>query len=381
MGRHKTALLEFFLVEDNLFTFVVRPDMPEFGINDKEPLVFEAQLGEAEVAALVHKIRSTFLAINQLIEKNAGSLDTAVLDRLTETSLEQLNLLGRKVFSDELLSSLEAFNAIYLVPFGQLHYLPLHAVSIKGQYLHDLFKIAYLPSASVLQYFTEKGKPANPVKEACILGVDYRERSRFFESEAQAVEQKLKEIGGWGITAHTRQEATKENLLSSANGKSLVHISSHGYFSKKDAMDSGALLFGCPAAFDGEDVEHFQFVLTAKDIFEKLQLEADLVVLSACVTGESLNKPGDELIGLTRALMFAGANSAIVSLFPTFKNVTGHRSKELSHTLFSQFYHLWLVEGLSKAEALQAYCQGIRREPIFQNPFLWFSYILVGDMG
>ena len=51
MGRHKTALLEFFLVEDNLFTFVVRPDMPEFGINDKEPLVFEAQLGEAEVAA------------------------------------------------------------------------------------------------------------------------------------------------------------------------------------------------------------------------------------------------------------------------------------------------------------------------------------------
>lgn len=381
MGRHKTALLEFFLVEDNLFTFVVRPDMTEFGINDKEPLVFEAQVGEAEVAALVHELRNTFLAINQMIEKSAGGLDIADLDGLTATSLEKLNHLGGKVFTDELLSSLEAFDAIYLVPFGQLHYLPLHAVNLKGRYLHDLFKIAYLPSASVLQYFTEKKRPDNHLRKACILGVDYKERSRFFEAEAHAVEQKLKEIGGWDITTHTRQEATKENLLSAALGKSLVHISSHGYFSKKDAMDSGALLFGCSPAFNEEDGEYLLHVLTAKDIFEKLQLEADLVVLSACVTGESLNKPGDELIGLTRALMFAGANSAIVSLFPTFKNITGHKSKELSHTLFSQFYHLWLIDGLSKAEALQVYCQGIRSEPIFQNPFLWFSYILVGDMN
>jgi CHAT domain-containing protein len=116
-------------------------------------------------------------------------------------------------------------------------------------------------------------------------------------------------------------------------------------------------------------------VLTAEEIFN-LDLHADLVTLSACVTGVNENKPGDELIGLTRALIYAGPPSVIVTLWPVHS--------ESALRLMESFYRYWMnpTPGYSKVEALQKAqldMIGDKSNEKWQNPFFWAPFILVGD--
>lgn len=382
MKKHKTALLEFFLTENEIFSFIIRPNSAKDGIEDKEPIVLKSAVGNSTVLQLVQDIRAVFERTHnrQVNINNTSNLDWQV----TEQILGRLNDIVQLIFTEELLQFLSSFDALYLVPFGQLHYLPIHAGKLaNGKYLIDQFKIAYLPSASVLQYLQKADglKENNQLNRAYIVGVDFQQFSRFFENEARVVHEKIASLDNWESTFHCRQAANKQNIIQHSDSKKLVHISSHGYFSTTDALESGALLHRTITEdFDPTKKEHLLQALTAKDIFQRMKLKADLVVLSACVTGESENRPGDELIGLTRALLFAGTKSMIVTLFPTFKNITGHLESQRQRTLFAHFYELWLEKNYSKAEALQRFCQAIRQEKGYENPFYWFSYILVGNM-
>jgi CHAT domain-containing protein len=91
----------------------------------------------------------------------------------------------------------------------------------------------------------------------------------------------------------------------------------------------------------GEDV---RWNLTAEEIFG-LEMQADLVTLSACDSGINEHRPGDELIGLTRALIYAGTPSVLVSLWTV---------DELSTSiLIREFYRQLLHPGTTKVEALQ----------------------------
>ena len=62
--------------------------------------------------------------------------------------------------------------------------------------------------------------------------------------------------------------------------------------------------------------------LTAEEIFG-LKMEVDLVTFSACETGVNEYRPGNELIGLTRALIYAGTPSVVVSLWAVDDLSTG----------------------------------------------------------
>ena len=100
--------------------------------------------------------------------------------------------------------------------------------------------------------------------------------------------------------------------------------------------------------------------------------------MSGCVTGNSENKPGDELIGLTRALIYAGAKTLIVSLFHTFKQIT---AKYLTPNIrFAKFYQLWKKENMSKGQAFQEYIKIIKSQEEYRHPYYWFQFILVGNL-
>ena len=94
--------------------------------------------------------------------------------------------------------------------------------------------------------------------------------------------------------------------------------------------------------------------LTVQDILG-LQLDLDLVTLSACDSGVSQNRPGDELIGLTRAFIYAGTPSVLVSLWSVDEVSTG--------LLMTAFYR-GLRAGLTKAEALRAAQREVRTATI-----------------
>lgn len=368
--QHSTALVEFFMYDNMLYTFVIRGDLPEWQIADQAPIQLKCPLNEQLVVDTVQFIRNYISDADQKPEKN----DPSVYEPLFEPFFQLTN----QIFHAELLALIKPYDALYLVPYGVLHYLPLHAARLDDQcYLIDRFKIAYLPSASVLPYI-QQTKPYYHSRPSILLaGTDYTNRSPMFKWEVEEIS-KLDLLETWNVTLLNSKLSTKENILELSEQHSIVHISTHGFFDKEEPMHSGLLLTNTKFDREKNDFEDRTTILSATTIFESLRLKADLVAFSACVTGQSLNKPGDELIGLTRSLIYAGAKTMIVSLFPTFKNITGHRDPNSQETMFAHFYRLWLKQKLSKVEAFQQFVQEIKKR--HPAPHKWFSYILVGNM-
>ena len=102
-----------------------------------------------------------------------------------------------------------------------------------------------------------------------------------------------------------------------------------------------------------------------------LNLNAELVVLSACETGLGKLAGGEGMIGLARGFKYAGANSLLVSLWP----VDDVSTKKL----MTAFYD-YLLQGKSKAEAIRlAKIDLIQTSYRFTKPFSWAGFILIGE--
>jgi CHAT domain-containing protein len=162
------------------------------------------------------------------------------------------------------------------------------------------------------------------------------------------------------------ENPSKEQVLQNLDAD-ILHFSCHGYFYDKDPLESGIVL---------KDKE----TLTAKDFLSLAgdkKINADIVTLSACDTGINQNKPGDELIGLTRSLLYAGANSLILSLWP----VSSLAAKELMISFYNN-----LKNGDTKAASLQKAQIDLRNrwskkyeKEVGGHPYFWAPFILIGD--
>ena len=101
-----------------------------------------------------------------------------------------------------------------------------------------------------------------------------------------------------------------------------------------------------------------------------MKIKANLLVLSACETGIKEQKPGDELIGLTRAFLYAGVKSIMVSLW----------SVDAAATIqFMENFYTKIQAGISKAEALQLTQIEMIEDRQFSHPYYWAPFILIGD--
>jgi CHAT domain-containing protein len=233
----------------------------------------------------------------------------------------------------------EEGDIIWFVPHNFLHYLPLHALKVEGRYLIERNPICYTPSASVMKYCHAKRK--NKREKALVLG-DSRSDLAHACEEASIV------ADLFDTTPYLQERATKslikQKLEQEGESLDILHFCCHGRFRQDDALKSCIVL-----AQEGEGDEEWN--LTAEEILQ-LQMQAELVTLSACETGINENRPGDELIGLTRALIYAGTPSVIVSLWAVDDLSSG--------LLMEHFYQKFCQpieennQLITKAEALQA---------------------------
>jgi CHAT domain-containing protein len=98
-----------------------------------------------------------------------------------------------------------------------------------------------------------------------------------------------------------------------------------------------------------------------------LQLPVELIVLSGCATGLNVVTPGDELMGLVRGLLQAGAQSLILSLW----DVHDESTKEFMISLYTH-----LQKGLSKAQAMRTTMLELRGR--YHHPYHWAPFSLIG---
>lgn len=157
--------------------------------------------------------------------------------------------------------------------------------------------------------------------------------------------------------------ASEENVKASAVVRSahILHFAAHGLLDASHPDLSGLRL--THAAGSAEDG-----LLQVREIFN-LKLRADLVVLSACQSGLGKEVSGEGLIGMTRAFLYAGASSLVVSLWQV--------DDESTADLMVGFYG-HLESGLDRSEALRSSKLQLIDGSRYFHPYFWAPFILVG---
>lgn len=168
------------------------------------------------------------------------------------------------------------------------------------------------------------------------------------------------------VALYVGQQASEENVKDNPFLKTArqVHFAVHGFLNERQPELSGLVL-----TLDGDDRE--DGLLQVYEIFN-LELQADLVVLSACDTGLGKSVSGEGLLGVTRALLYAGAASVAVSLWQVADTSTSD--------LMVRFYQHLSRNG-DKAEALRLSKLEMIREGRFDRPYFWAPFILIGQPG
>jgi CHAT domain-containing protein/tetratricopeptide (TPR) repeat protein len=145
----------------------------------------------------------------------------------------------------------------------------------------------------------------------------------------------------------------------------IVHFATHGLLNN-DHPELSGLVFSLVDK-QGNSQDGFLRML---DIYN-MELNADLVVLSACQTalGKEIGQEG--LIGLTRGFMYAGAPRVVASLWKV--------DDEATAALMKKFYEGMLLEHQTPAQALRAAQLWMRTQKPWQSPYYWAGFVLQGE--
>lgn len=226
---------------------------------------------------------------------------------------------------------------LHLIPHGPLHYVPFMALrSRAGDHLLDAAgpAITLAPSATILLRNCF-GRP--PRQGGQFLALGYNDTGaralRYAEAEAHHV---ARVMGG---AAWIGAEPKSRRLIANSRAIRWLHIAGHAVYNPGDPLDSLLRL--------GPDDD-----LSARAIIGNLDLNADLVTLSACTSGVSHVVPGDELLGLQRALLYAGAPTVVCTLW---------EAADLVALLVMERFYTGLRQGFRAAVALRDAQVAVRR--------------------
>ena len=144
-----------------------------------------------------------------------------------------------------------------------------------------------------------------------------------------------------------------------------LHFATHGYLDAERPGLSALLL----SMLDERNQPTDGF-LRVNDIYN-LKLPAELVVLSACQTGLGKEVRGEGLLGLTRAVLYAGAARVVVSLWSVNDRATAD--------LMAGLYRRMLRNGLRPSAALREAQLELRKQKRWQSPYYWAAFVQTGE--
>jgi CHAT domain-containing protein len=187
----------------------------------------------------------------------------------------------------------------------------------------------------------------------------------------------------------TGDEATEAHLREQ-HGPRILHLATHAFFledqqlattlkaigvglelplplGENPLLRSGLALAGANARHSGEGDDG---ILTAAETAQLDLVGTQLVVLSACETGLGTIENGEGVYGLRRALVVAGAQAQLVSLWKVSDAVTQELMVD---------YYRRLLKGEGRSEALRATQLAMMANPAHQHPYYWAAFIPIGD--
>lgn len=189
----------------------------------------------------------------------------------------------------------------------------------------------------------------------------------------------------WQVTPYMGKNGTEESFLD-MNGKSprLLHLATHGFYytpnkaenvdylkGYTDAMSlSGLVMSGGNAAWLGKQLPKGVLggILTANDIARLDLSNTDMVVLSACQTGQG-KATSEGLYGLQRAFKKAGVGTIVMSLWSVSDKTTSEFMIAFYECLVNP-HNAW-----NKRKAFEEAKQIIRKK--HPDPYYWAAFVML----
>jgi CHAT domain-containing protein/Tfp pilus assembly protein PilF len=253
-------------------------------------------------------------------------------------------------------SKINQFRNLIIIPNGSLHFLPFQAlVDSRDDYLVQNHNLIYEPSASVFMICENRKGSAG----SSFLGMALSDLSIDNKAGLPGTDEELRKILPLfpdNLSAFGKQ-GTETFVKKNAGNFNFIHFATHGSYNYDQPLYS-YLLFPSSDEDDGR--------LNVYEVFG-LNLKASLVTLSACETGLGNINRGDEIVGLSRAFLFAGSSSVIVSLWA----VADYPTSILMAAFYKNLKEHNLQEALSMAQRDLI--------KIYPQPVYWSPFILIGN--
>ena len=274
-----TALIEYFTSKDHLYMWCLKKDAL-YG--------YRIDIRASELKEKVFALRDILdrqLAVNESAQE--------LYRLLMEPCAARLNNVKHIVF----------------IPHGSLHYLPFGVLENElGQFAAMEYSMSLAPSASVLGFCLEKGEKylGQDIDQLPVLGFGnpaLGDKSMDLPFAAREVQSLTRYFAN--VKSYLYERASETMLQENNPYPPLLLFSCHGDFDDATPLFSSILL-APDSLSDGR--------LEAHEIFN-YNLDSYMVALSACETGLGTIRGGDEVIGLVRSFIYAGASSLMTSLW------------------------------------------------------------------
>ena len=365
-----TALIEYFVGEKNIFIFSLTRDN------------LIARRLPNELSGQTLRLMNDYIKL--LASKNIDLTDClAPGERLYEMLLMPV-----------LAALPQSVHKLIIVPDRNLNYLPFETLSRlknghakKRTFLIEDYSISYAPSAATLIQIMEKRQKNRSQKELLAIGdpiiggnenhlghgtksedfvQEYYLERRFVLSALPFASKEIEAISRFVPKDEKRilcrEEATEGNVKKTdLSGYKIIHFATHGLVDERVASRSALVL-----NLNSDPSEDGFFQLS--EIYQT-QLDADLVVLSACQTARGKMEPGEGVQGLSRGFFCAGARSVVASLW----NVNDRSAAE-----FMKRFYQYLRQGKTKQDALRLTKLRMIHSR-YDRPYDWAPFILIGE--
>ena len=361
-----TALLEYFIGDQNSFLFMIsRRQIRFYKLPGRS--ILEDSL-RAYLKILASPSPSPFEGTHAA-ERIAGELVFA----LKENSKSEINTL-------------------IIIPDGMLHFLPFETLRIwdegKAIYLVEKYNISYGPSSTSLSLLREKPRRLKSEETLLAFGDPLERGGILTEGAPQTISADLPGAVQSGARfvfprlPYSRQEVLNIARLFAPQNRAIfmqgaateaiikktplekydvVHFACHGLFDEKYPFRSALVL--SPDQNQEEDG-----LLQVREIYG-LRMNAGLVVLSACHSGNGTLERGEGLFGLTRTFFYAGARAVLSSIWSV---------NDRSTAIFMEDFYKCLVRGEDKITALRMTKLKMLKSGR-SHPYYWAGFVLNGD--
>lgn len=343
----KTALLSYFIDDKNNTLYI-------FQLSEKKYTILQRKLPKDFDRYITGMRNGIFFNVLKTYRQSAANLSTLLIPK-----------------------NLGSVSSLVILPTGRLSILPFEALfttkpaddATFGQlpYLVKRFNVRYEFSAALILQ-KEKGKVTESAQKIFLCApVTFPEKDNLYdlpgtESEVQNIAQLFAAKNlttGMFLRTEADEQLVKSDQLKNFN---YLHFATHGVVDESNPELSRIFLQPDAATEDGN--------LFAGEIYN-LELKANLVTLSACQTGLGKISKGEGVIGLSRALVYAGAQNLIVSFWSV--------ADESTASLMTDFYKALLdhpSNGFSH-NLQQAKMKQLSSEK-YAAPYYWAPFILIG---